>query len=221
MSIELYKFKNPQRKKTYKEYLDSIFKNVYYGTNEIPLIMSFRALLNCPFVPYKLDIPYVEALRTFINMIKCQCIFNQYNFADIPFVNKKTKRLSDPFIVNILKWSPSRSLNFRMNKRERELMKRKVYKTKAWTCADKALYQIYLSSKPQQKKYNLFLDYLKPFKIVVEKFKVSKQVDEVIMHINGEQILKHLRRDKLNTPMSKNNIENITKNKFFYKNIIE
>lgn len=203
---------------TYGEYFEETFENVFKGKRQIPLLLAFRALLNGPFIPYKPDIPCVEALRAYINMIKCQCVYKQFNFADIPYIDRRTKKIGDPFIVNILKWSPSRDIVFKLQKRERDLKKSKVYMKTASSQAKKALYQVYLASKSQWKEHNLFLEYLEPFKIVVGKFNVSRQLDESILHINNERILNKLERNKLNQPMSKEEIEIITKSKTFYKN---
>ena len=197
--------KNTNNRNTTKDHSKSTWNNVYIQNT--PLNIAFRALLNGPFLPRKPDIPCVEALRAYINIVKCQCVYKQFNFADIPYINNKTKKIRDPFIVNVFKWSPSRKLNFKIEKRQRELLKRRVYQTKASEYAKDALYAVFISNKPKIKEYNLFLEYLRPFEKMVGKFNVAKQVDEVIMYVGKERILRHLRskmynlipKDEINT----------------------
>lgn len=215
--MALAQAKGIKKPRSYNEYYKDTYNNVFYGKEQTPLIVAFRTLLNGPFIPYKTDIPCVEALRAYINIIKCQCVYKQFNFADIPLIDSRTKKIGDPFIVNILKWSPSRSISYRIQKRERDLRRQKVYKETASKLIKKALYQVYLGSKPQLKEYDLFSNYLDPFKIVVGKFNLSRQLDESILHINNERILNKLERNKLNHPLTKEEIENIAKSKTFYK----
>lgn len=214
MSMQLYNLNKSNNDLNTKFIND--FKHVYQGSKEIPLLSSFRALLNGPFIPYKPDIPNVEALRAFINMIKCVCVYKQFNFADIPYIDKRTKKIADPFIVKILKWNPSRNLTYKLQKRQRELSKRKVYRVTASTLANDTLKNLFWSCKSHTRSYNHFLDLLQPFKIVVDKFKISKQVDAVIMLIKGDLILQQLQRNKLITSLSGQNIEQLTKNPIFY-----
>lgn len=211
------KTKSLTTKTKYQQYLKSTYTDIFYVAQENPIKIAFRALLNGPLLPHKTDIPWVEALRAYVNMIKCECVYRQFNFADIPYINRYTKKIDNPFIVNILKWSPSRRLVLRMQKRQRDLRRRKVYKITTSNYIEEAFRQVYLLTSQLDKQYDHFIPYLEPFKIVVDKFKVSKQVDEVIMHINNERILKQLKRDQLIAPMSTTSIDNIAETRLFYK----
>lgn len=175
--------------------------------------------MNGPLLPHKTDIPYVEGLRAYINMIKCENIYRQYNFADMPLIDQKTKTFADPFIINFLKWSPSRELVFDLQKRQRELRKRKVYQDKKNINVEKGLYDIMMYCGNTKQKDDFFLNYLQPFEKVVEKFKISQKLEEVVRHIEKELVLKPLHQSKLKSLNVNENKKNIKKTKLYYKNL--
>lgn len=199
--------------------INKICNKVYGKGVQNAVTVSYGALMNGPLLPYKKDIPFVEGLRAYINMIKCENIYRQYNFADMPLIDQKTKTFADPFIINFLKWSPSRDLVFDLQKRQRELRKRKVYQDKKDANVQKGLYNIFTYCGNANQKDDFFLNYLRPFEKVVEKFKISRKLDEVVRHIENELVLKPLQQTELTSRKVIENKKNFRKTRVYYKNL--
>lgn len=182
----------------YKKYIKKTFDLVYNVRGSSTLVIGFRALLNLPFLPRKPDIPFVSALRGYINMIKCNALHRQYNFADIAIVRKNSKYVEYPFIVDLLKWSPSRNLTFKLQERQRLLRHSHVYTDNSEKKFNKSLKNLWDTRNTKfATSAKLFENHLKPFKVVISKFKISHQVNEVIVYLQNRVVLKSLNKNLL------------------------
>lgn len=189
--------KNLQKVDKFKK----IFKLLHTPEFETPPIVCIRAFLNKPMVrKRKVDIPIVEALRAFINMIKCNIIYRQFNFADILLFNPN-KFVMFPFICDIFKWSPSRHLVLKIKDRQLDHSHRAVYRQESRKLFENSIRSISLTKTLNYPfNYDMFQNYLDPFKIIIKKFKLSHRVDEMITIINEESVLRQLKQTKLFKP---------------------
>lgn len=200
-----------QKRSKRKRIFDLQVEKYLWGEKKpVKTFALFRAMLNGPFVPRKPDIPIIEALRAMINIRKCQTVYRQYNFADLPLLKKNENKLIDPFVTNFLKWSPSREVDLDIQQRELEIMQNKVFETKGNKHLTNAMHSCFQAAQIESQIDDTeFLPMLEPFRLVVEKFKISKQVDEIIVNIKNELVLRPVQRQNLDLVLSPNQISQI------------
>lgn len=189
---------NVAKRNTKNDIYNIRFKLLHQPEVEIPALVCIRAFLNKPFIRRrKVDIPITEALRTYINMFKANIIHRQINFADVFLVNPQNF-IRFPFISDIFKWSPSRNIVLKLKNRQLDHQYRVIYRKESRNSLENSIQSI-ASTKSLNLplSYDLFKEYLGPFKIIITKFRLSHLVDEVITTINDESVLRQLEKTKI------------------------